>query len=315
MSTLAPNVERWWVDLNKYNENNIPDRVHRDILEVPSLRNFINSEIKNSTFSDSENIVVNNTSTLISDGSRLHFTLHSPLTLGITDGEGRYTGMDPVTKEIKEEIPNVYYRHIGEVQFLSVPFGTPYTLKLQGYAEGSFSLDVDKQTGDTVTDSFLFEGIHSFISTLATMDIGTSFNVSDSKLKVDENGDGSIDKIYPIVTEPSAVPVAVSRGGGIFPAVIQTDNQTNSESKNNIKEKWKDNGFIMQGLEEIGSNPFPAVLNIKAKEPSQYAGIASFLEGKNSSQNGADIVDKINYNQNKLIIERLGRIMTCGSSS
>lgn len=235
MSTLAPNVERWWVDLNKYNENNIPDRVHRDILEVPSLRNFINSEIKNSTFSDSENIVVNNTSTLISDGSRLHFTLHSPLTLGITDGEGRYTGMDPVTKEIKEEIPNVYYRHIGEVQFLSVPFGTPYTLKLQGYAEGSFSLDVDKQTGDTVTDSFLFEGIHSFISTLATMDIGTSFNVSDSKLKVDENGDGSIDKIYPIVTEPSAVPVAVSRGGGIFPAVIQTDNQTNSESKNNIK--------------------------------------------------------------------------------
>ena len=78
---------------------------------------------------------------------------------------------------------------------------------------------------------------------------------------------------------------------------------------NEFKEKWKDNGFIMQGLEEIGSNPFPAVLNIKAKEPSQYAGIASFLEGKNSSQNGADIVDKINYNQNKLIIERLGRII------
>lgn len=94
-----------------------------------------------------------------------------------------------------------------------------------------------------------------------------------------------------------------------LPEVQKVEYVSREQALTDFKEKWKDNGFIMQGLEEIGSNPFPAVLNIKAKEPSQYAGIASFLEGKNSSQNGTDIVDKINYNQNKLIIERLGRII------
>ncbi|MDQ5893565.1 MAG: Cell division protein FtsX [Patescibacteria group bacterium] len=77
-----------------------------------------------------------------------------------------------------------------------------------------------------------------------------------------------------------------------------------------FKDKWKDNSLILQGLDEIGDNPFPAVLNIKAKEPSQYAGIATFLDSKNSlSKDGSNIVEKVNYNQNKLIIDRLGRII------
>jgi cell division transport system permease protein len=79
-----------------------------------------------------------------------------------------------------------------------------------------------------------------------------------------------------------------------------------------FKDKWKDNALILQGLDEIGSNPLPAVLNIKAKEPSQYSGIAKFLDNpKNSSPSGdgISIVDKINYNQNKLVIDRLGRII------
>lgn len=78
----------------------------------------------------------------------------------------------------------------------------------------------------------------------------------------------------------------------------------------NFKDKWKDNTRILQGLEEIGENPFPAVLNIKAKEPSQYAGIADFLENKNPlSPSEINIIDKINYNQNKLVIDRLSRII------
>ncbi|MDP3962680.1 MAG: permease-like cell division protein FtsX [bacterium] len=77
-----------------------------------------------------------------------------------------------------------------------------------------------------------------------------------------------------------------------------------------FRNKWKDNTLILQGLDEIGDNPFPAVLNIMAKEPSQYAGIAGFLDGKDSlSKSGTAIIDKVNYNQNKLVIERLGRII------
>jgi cell division transport system permease protein len=77
-----------------------------------------------------------------------------------------------------------------------------------------------------------------------------------------------------------------------------------------FRDKWKDNTSILQGLDEIGENPFPAVLNIKAKEPSQYSGIANFLDSKSSfSKEGVSIVEKVNYNQNKLVIDRLGRII------
>ncbi|MDO8430704.1 MAG: permease-like cell division protein FtsX [Candidatus Taylorbacteria bacterium] len=93
-----------------------------------------------------------------------------------------------------------------------------------------------------------------------------------------------------------------------LPEVDKVEYISRDQALTDFKNKWKDNALILQGLEEIGSNPFPAVLNIKAKEPSQYAGIASFLDGK-SNQNGSNIIEKINYNQNKLIIDRLGRII------
>lgn len=95
-----------------------------------------------------------------------------------------------------------------------------------------------------------------------------------------------------------------------LPEVQEVEYVSREQALTSFKEKWKDNTLILQGLTEIGENPFPAVLNIKAKEPSQYAGIAAFLDSKNSlSKDGTAIVDKINYNQNKLVIDRLGRII------
>ncbi len=77
-----------------------------------------------------------------------------------------------------------------------------------------------------------------------------------------------------------------------------------------FKEKWQGNALIMQGLDEIGDNPFPASLNIKAKDPGQYGSITNFLENKNPTNAAGDtIIEKINYQQNKLVIDRLGRII------
>ncbi len=95
-----------------------------------------------------------------------------------------------------------------------------------------------------------------------------------------------------------------------MPEVDRVEYISRAQALTDFKNKWKDNTLILQGLDEIGDNPFPAVLNIKAKEPSQYAGIAHFLDSKNSStKDGISILEKVNYNQNKLIIERLGRII------
>lgn len=77
-----------------------------------------------------------------------------------------------------------------------------------------------------------------------------------------------------------------------------------------FEKKWQDNALIMQGLDEIGDNPFPASLNIKAKDPGQYGSITTFLQNKNPLDNtGVPIISKINYQENKLIIDRLSRII------
>ena len=196
MSDSNPNVERWWVDLDRYNGFFSPNlsRKHRDILEIDNLRNFINSEITNSTFLDTNNVLVNSAPVADSTAPRLHYTLHSPLTLGIIDSQGRYTGQDPITKQIREEIPSIDYEQIGDVQFISAPADITYTVKIEGYQEGSFSLDVDKQEGNNITASTSFQGIPSGTSTIATMEVASNFEVSNSTLNIDQNGDGTVDK-------------------------------------------------------------------------------------------------------------------------
>ncbi|MFZ2831811.1 MAG: permease-like cell division protein FtsX [Minisyncoccia bacterium] len=68
---------------------------------------------------------------------------------------------------------------------------------------------------------------------------------------------------------------------------------------------------IIQALDEIGDNPLPAALTVKAKEPSQYEGIATFLSNKSELSEGStlSIVNKVNYNDNKVAIERLSKLI------
>lgn len=77
-----------------------------------------------------------------------------------------------------------------------------------------------------------------------------------------------------------------------------------------FKERHKDNALILQSLEELGDNPLGAVLNIKAKMSSQYESIAKFLEGYSTAGDGDSLgIDKVNYYDNKLIIDRLTEII------
>jgi len=71
-----------------------------------------------------------------------------------------------------------------------------------------------------------------------------------------------------------------------------------------FKERHKDDPVILQSLEELGYNPLSAALNIKAKNPQNYEGIASYLEKEVSPE----FIDKINYSQNQVIIDRLIKI-------
>jgi len=71
-----------------------------------------------------------------------------------------------------------------------------------------------------------------------------------------------------------------------------------------FRNRHAENTLIIQSLEELEDNPLGASLNITAQNPSQYESIARFLEASVFSS-----IDKINYRQNKVVIDRLTNIL------
>lgn len=90
-----------------------------------------------------------------------------------------------------------------------------------------------------------------------------------------------------------------------LPEVERVDFISRTEALERFQERHRGNEVLVQALEELGSNPFQASLNIKAKNASQYAAIATFIE----SSPFKDQIAKINFAENQLVIERLNRVV------
>jgi len=80
---------------------------------------------------------------------------------------------------------------------------------------------------------------------------------------------------------------------------------TREEALQKFQERHKNNSLINQSLIELDDNPLGANFNIRAKNPDQYASISRFLE----SEIFSNIIDKVNYRQNALVITRLSDIL------
>ena len=97
---------------------------------------------------------------------------------------------------------------------------------------------------------------------------------------------------------------------GSLPEVDSVEYISREQALENFKEKHKDDRLTLQALEELEDNPLGAVLNIRAKETNQYESIAKFLESESAlSSEKTSIIDKVNYYQNKLVIDRLSKII------
>jgi cell division transport system permease protein len=127
--------------------------------------------------------------------------------------------------------------------------------------------------------------------------------LADVKDKVDIN-------VYFTLTAPEQDILSLQKEIQALPEVASVDYVSADQALASFKNKWQNNALIMQGLDEVGSNPFPAALNIKAKDPGQYGNIANYLTSKNPvDSDGTPIIDKINYQENKIIIDRLSAII------
>lgn len=86
-----------------------------------------------------------------------------------------------------------------------------------------------------------------------------------------------------------------------FPEVAAVSYVSKDKALESFKEEHKDDPQIIEALNEIGENPLPASLNIRANTASSYEALANFLETGEFKA----YIEKVNYRQNKSIIDRL----------
>lgn len=79
------------------------------------------------------------------------------------------------------------------------------------------------------------------------------------------------------------------------------DYVSQEQALKSFREKHADNEVLLQSLQELEQNPLEPSLNIKAHYASQYESIANYL----NQDRFQGLISKVNYNQNKDIIEKL----------
>src|SRR4030042_4195968 len=66
-------------------------------------------------------------------------------------------------------------------------------------------------------------------------------------------------------------------------------------------EKHKDDPKLLEAIAEVGDNPLLSSLSIKTWQANQYESVANFL----TAAPFKDSIEKVDYNQNKLIINKI----------
>lgn len=144
----------------------------------------------------------------------------------------------------------------------------------------------------------------SVIGAIVFLNVLLETSLSTIKDKVDVN-------VYFVTDALEEDVLAVKTSLEQLPEVASVTYTSREQALENFKTRHENDQLTLRALEELGANPLGAVLNIKAKEPSQYEGIAAFLENDSAlSSGGSSIVDKVNYFQNKTAIDKLNSIIS-----
>lgn len=87
-----------------------------------------------------------------------------------------------------------------------------------------------------------------------------------------------------------------------------------------FKKRHADDEILLKSVEELGDNPLEASLNVLAKDASKYESVSNFLnqfsaqggsppDGRAGASGGQNIISKVNYAENKTVIERFNNII------
>lgn len=114
--------------------------------------------------------------------------------------------------------------------------------------------------------------------------------------------------------------LALARSLRALPEVKEVQYISRGQALVDFKKRHENDELTLQALNELPENPLGAILNVRAREPSQYEGIAEFLKsdlpapiggqaGSALSRDNKPIIDEVNYYDNKAAIDRLTRLI------
>ncbi len=191
-SALATDGEKWWLNLPLSNRGVLnKDHKHADILEVPSLLDFIFNRIKDLEINPT---VYLSTSTPVDILDKLRLSVHSPVSLDAYDAFGNHTGkVCPAGSSncyIEENIPNSSYYEFGEGKYINLPKDDFQKVDLQGTDVGTFTYN------STVVDSGGQQTTSSFVDIPVTTQTQGEITLDQTgvpQIKLDVTGDGVTD--------------------------------------------------------------------------------------------------------------------------
>lgn len=144
----------------------------------------------------------------------------------------------------------------------------------------------------------------SVITAIILLQAVLHFSLDQIKDKVDVT-------IYFNVNAEDSKIMSLKRSLENLPEVEKVSYISAAESLKLFRLRHQNDYPTIQALDEISDNPLGGYLNVKAREVSQYESIANFLNGDNALVLGSQsIIDKVNYHQNKIVIDRLNNIIS-----
>ncbi|OGG79693.1 hypothetical protein A3J11_01670 [Candidatus Kaiserbacteria bacterium RIFCSPLOWO2_02_FULL_55_12] len=139
----------------------------------------------------------------------------------------------------------------------------------------------------------------AIIASLVFISALLSYTLDTIKEKVDVS-------VYFVTTASEGEILAVKDQIEKLPQVASVTYTSADEALTAFRARHAADQLTLQALDELGGNPLDASLSVRAKDPAEYESIVNFLEASPAlSADGASIVDRINYAQNKEVIDRL----------
>lgn len=139
----------------------------------------------------------------------------------------------------------------------------------------------------------------SIIAALILLSGLLSFTLRSIEQKVDVS-------VYFVTSASEADILALKDKLSQLPEVASATYTSRDDALAEFRARHATDQLTLQALDELGDNPLGASLAIMAKDPSQYESIVNFLSnGSALSQNASSIIDRVNYDQNKAVINRI----------